>query len=265
VSENFTVHRLGEEKRREKRREKGPGSIKVAIRPAMHRLLMPLRPVCVVREIRKSEMEKWGQSLRYPHKIGLDGEAARTGSAGFQPASHAGGSMPSACDLRRWSQGITYKRHWRAGPEPVGGFSGDYVWGTVIGGLHSPSTVSQLTQTFDLTGFTRVSLNFYEWIDSGGNNFDVASVLVNGNEEYISDGGPTAWRLVNVDLGVYDGLSSVVVDFTFSSTGVVERVGWYLDDVSLTGDHVVVPIPATLALLGVGLVAIGFQRRRQST
>ena len=28
------------------------------------------------------------------------------------------------------------------GAEPTGGFSGDFVWGTVIGGLHSASSIS---------------------------------------------------------------------------------------------------------------------------
>ena len=38
--------------------------------------------------------------------MGTDGEPARTGSAGFQPASRAGGSMPPAPDLRRQSRRV---------------------------------------------------------------------------------------------------------------------------------------------------------------
>jgi hypothetical protein len=50
----------------------------------------------------------------YLHKIGLDSEPSRTGSAGFQPASRAGGSMPPACDRLRWSRATAHARR-RAG------------------------------------------------------------------------------------------------------------------------------------------------------
>src|SRR6056297_3546449 len=44
------------------------------------------------------------------------------------------------------------------GPEPTGGFSGDYVWGTVIGGLHNASTTSSLSLNVDATAFSGLSL-----------------------------------------------------------------------------------------------------------
>lgn len=147
------------------------------------------------------------------------------------------------------------------GPEPVGGNTGDYVWGTVIGGGHSPNGDEHLTQTFDFSNYTGVKLNYYEWLDSGGNSFDMARTLVNGNEELLADGGPTnGWRLVTIDLGAYDGMSSVEIDFNFISTGVVERVGWYIDDVSIEGTAI--PSPGALALLG--LAGLASRRRRRS-
>ncbi len=144
------------------------------------------------------------------------------------------------------------------GAEPTGGFSGDFVWGTVIGGLHGVGSDEQLSQNFDFTGLSDVSLNFQEWILTGSSAFDMASVVVNGDELYLSDGDSgEAWRAVNLDLSAYDGLASVDIVFNFTSTTVVERMGWYIDDVSIRA----VPAPGAMALLGLGgLVAT--RRRR---
>ena len=139
------------------------------------------------------------------------------------------------------------------GAEPVGGFSGDNAWGTIIGGAHNPSTTSNLTQSFTLPA--PGTLTFWEYSESGGNTFDMASVLVNGTEEYLSDGNSgLAWRQVSIDVPA----GSVDVDFQFVATGVVERVGWYIDDVSITA----VPEPNALSLIGLaGLSLLGLRRR----
>lgn len=144
------------------------------------------------------------------------------------------------------------------GPEPVGGHTGDYAFGTVIGGQHNPNTVSVLSQTFDLSGWTDVTLTYWEYLESGSNSFDTAETFVNGDLLLLADGNSGLdWREVNLDLGAYEGMSDVTVEFVFSTTGVVERVGWYIDDVALTG----VPAPASAAVLGLaGLAAI--RRRR---
>ena len=143
------------------------------------------------------------------------------------------------------------------GPEPVGGHSGDWCWGTVIGGAHSPSLDSYLSQTFDFSGFTGVEMSFWEYSESGGNTFDTAKVFVNGAELYLSDGNSgLAWREVVLDLSAYDGMASVTIEFEFHASSVVERVGWYVDDVGITG----IPAPASMALLALaGLIG---RRRR---
>ncbi|MEQ9095380.1 MAG: PEP-CTERM sorting domain-containing protein [Phycisphaerales bacterium] len=144
------------------------------------------------------------------------------------------------------------------GAEPTGGFSGDFVWGTVIGGLHGVGSDEQLSQNFDFSGLTDVSLSFQEWILTGSSAFDMASVIVNGDELYLSDGNSgEAWREVVLDLSAYDGQSSVDITFNFTSTTVVERMGWYVDDVAITA----IPAPASLALLGLGGIAAVRRRR----
>lgn len=145
-----------------------------------------------------------------------------------------------------------------ASSEPIGGFSGDFVWGTGIGALHGVGSDEQLSQNFDFTGLSATSLSFQEWSDSGSASFDMASVIVNGNQEYLSDGNSMdAWRGVTLDLSAYDGMGSVDIVFNFTSTTVVERTGWYIDDVSIRA----IPAPGAMALLGLGgLVAV--RRRR---
>lgn len=130
---------------------------------------------------------------------------------------------------------------WQWGmPTNVGpnAFSGVNVWATVLDGNHSNSGGNSfLTQVFDFSGYVNVQLSFQNWINSGSNSFDQAKVFVNGNEEFFSDGGPTGdWEEVVLDLSAYDGMSDVEIVFDFFATTVVEREGWYLDDIGLNGD-----------------------------
>ena len=148
-------------------------------------------------------------------------------------------------------------------PEPVGGHSGSNAWGTIIGGAHNPSVVSELVQIFDLTNSVGTELSWWEWADSGSNAFDTAEVIINGddaNPVYLSDGGPTLdWREVVIDLSAFDGQAAVEVNYRFSATGVVERVGWYIDDVTITS----VPEPASAAILSIGAIALMARRRKR--
>lgn len=181
------------------------------------------------------------------------------GQVYFSDFETDGGGFTATGD---WERGIPIGADGTAlggfgGPEPTGGFSGDYVWGTVIGGLHSPSLTSSLSISINAMGWTDLSLGFHEWLDSGGNTFDRAEVLVNGTVINLRDGGPTGgWRGVSLDLSAYDN-SVFDLEFRFFATTVVERVGWYIDDVSVTG----VPAPSALALLGLGGLVAARRRR----
>ena len=182
----------------------------------------------------------------------------------------AGGSalaQPFFTDFESDDGGFTGTGDWQYGmptgfdmadfgdPEPVGGHSGDYAWGTIIGGQHSPSTTSVLT----LAGInmdTAETLSFWEYSESGGNSFDMAQVFVGGTEVYLSDGDSgAAWREVSIDLTSFTGTQDIA--WVFTTTTVVERVGWYIDDVSVTA----VPAPASAALLGLGGLAATRRRR----
>lgn len=141
------------------------------------------------------------------------------------------------------------------GAEPIGGHSGGNAWGTIIGGAHSPSTISDLTLSIDLTGAQ--TLSFWEFSESGGNAFDMAEVLVGGDQVYLSDGNSGLdWRLVTIDLTAVGPMAGDDIVFRFTTSAVVERVGWYIDDV-----RVAVPAPASAALLGLGGIATVRRRR----
>ena len=185
---------------------------------------------------------------------------AFAGVAGLAFAANAGTLYFSDLETNDGGWIETGFGDWEWGTPTVGpatAFSGENVWGTVLGDLHSNSGADNtLSQTFDFTGWSNMTLSFYEWLNSGSNAFDKATVRVNGDELYLADGGPTAdWRNVTLDLSAYDGLSSVEVVFNFFETTVVNREGWYIDDIALNG----VPAPGALALLGLGFVA---RRRR---
>ncbi|MEO1009206.1 MAG: PEP-CTERM sorting domain-containing protein [Planctomycetota bacterium] len=194
---------------------------------------------------------------------GVASAAAAQSTIFFSDFEADGGGFVASGVNGDWERGIPVGADGTAlggfgGPEPVGGFSGDFVWGTVIGGLHGVGSDEQLSQTFDFTGLTDINLSYQEWLDSGSSTFDMASVIVNGDEVLLADGGPTGdWREVNINLDAYAGLSDVEITFNFVSTTVVERVGWYIDDVQITA----VPAPASLALLGMGGLA-AIRRRR---
>ena len=189
-------------------------------------------------------------------------------------ASYSQGQIIYSSDFEADDGGWTSSGDWQwgtpvgfdmadfGGPEPVGGHSGDNAWGTIIGGAHNPSTNSVLNMLFDLSGSTGTTLTYWEWIDSGGNAFDTAEVIVNGDVVLLSDGGPTAdWREINLDLSAYDGNANVDVSFVFDTTGVVERVGWYIDDVTLAG---AIPEPASTSCLAMFLGAVVYRRRRRA-
>lgn len=186
--------------------------------------------------------------------------SAAHGSVNVFSSSFEGGDAAGWVGDNDWELGIPsgFATPDFGGPEPVGGNTGDWAWGTIIGGQHSPSTVSSLKQTFDFSGLVDATLDFAEYSESGGSEFDSAEVLVNGNQVYLSDGSSLlTWRDVSLDLSAFDGQSAVEIAFVFSTSGVVERVGWYIDDVSINA----IPAPGGAGLAGLaGLAAV--RRRR---
>ena len=154
---------------------------------------------------------------------------------------------------------------------PASAASGTGMWGTLIYDDHTNAgAASILSQTFDFSGFTDISMSFASWSNLF-TNFDYGHVLVNGTlvassrstdpvqqlTNQSSGTIPGAWVTESIDLSAFDGLGSVEIEFLMFASTVVNRPGWYIDDVRITG----VPTPGTAGLLALAGLAATRRRR----
>ncbi len=154
--------------------------------------------------------------------------------------------------------------------EPTGAYSGTNVWATNLDGCYSNAgDFHNLIQTFDFSGYTApIELSFWDWLNVFG-TFDYAEVYVNGTVEWtVTDSATHDWSQQVIDLSAYAGNASVTIIFRVWTTTVVNRMGWYVDDVaittcgSITGPHVslvktVGTVPAVCAATDVITVTSG--------
>jgi len=131
---------------------------------------------------------------------------------------------------------------------PTSAYSGDGMWGTVLNDCYSnlgnnsgydtcingdPSDDSILSFDVDLTSHADATLSFYEWFDVFL-QWDWTEILVNGTVVHQHCGDtfvePTQWEEVVIDLTPYVG-DIISVEFHMLSSTVVNRSGWYIDDV----------------------------------
>jgi hypothetical protein len=140
---------------------------------------------------------------------------------------------------------------------PVGAYSGAAMWGTVLndcygnlGNNTSPCANADATDdsilsfTVDLSALGEAWLYWWEWPDIN-RDFDWAEVRVNGNVVWQNCTGgyvpPTAWLQQEVDISAYVGAPAVIT-FHFMASTVVERGGWWIDDLMVTDAQVPVEL-----------------------
>ncbi len=156
--------------------------------------------------------------------------------------------------------------------------TGSELWATILNGAHNnqnPSASSTLTQNFNFSGFSSITLSFQHYLQSGGNTFDMASIMANGMQVALFSGTAGSYDAATdtvtfdsavVDLSAFAGLSSVDLNFNFFATTVVQRDGWYIDDVTIMGSPI--PEPAAISLLavaGFGFLGVLVQSRRKAS
>ncbi len=122
------------------------------------------------------------------------------------------------------------------GDEPTAAYSGTNVWATNLDGCYTNAGAAHtLTQTFDFSTFTApVELSLWNWRHVFG-SFDYAEIFVNGDLVWsATDSAVYDWAELAIDVSAYAGNPSVTIEFSVYTTTVVNRAGWYLDDVTIT-------------------------------
>ena len=119
--------------------------------------------------------------------------------------------------------------------EPTAAYSGSNVWATNLDGCY-PNSGSTMTisQTFDFSLLLApIELNWYDWTHVFG-SFDYNTVYVNGTTVYSNTTSTVFdWQQRVVDLSAWAGNPSVEIVFEVYATTVVNRAGWYLDDITI--------------------------------
>jgi hypothetical protein len=133
---------------------------------------------------------------------------------------------------------------------PPSAYSGDRMWGTILNDCYNnlgnnsgynvcensdPTDDSILSFTVDLNGYSNATLTFYEWFDSFL-EWDWAEIYVNDDVVFQHCGTPyvppDSWELVGIDLTPWTG-DEVTIAFHYLASSVVNKAGWYIDDVRI--------------------------------
>jgi hypothetical protein len=143
----------------------------------------------------------------------------------------------------------------------VGSWSGDDSSSTWIGPNNDPYTNSVVgiydyRITFDLTGFNPATASITaQWsADNLG-----TEILVNGVSTGITAGGFAAWYPVSINTGFVAGVNTL--DFLVSNT-LFGPTGLRVEGAVTADPASAIPEPASMLLLGGGLVAFGMFRKR---
>lgn len=149
--------------------------------------------------------------------------------------------------------GLTAANDWEWGtPTNVGppsAHSGVNCWGTDLDDYRTPGSgtwiYSNLTFQLDLGTDSNAVMEFWHWYEASGAALDSLTVKVDTGAGWMTlqdwNGGPTSsWGKVIVDLSTYTGF--VNINFQYASrSSFINKAGWYIDDLVLSGCAIVTP------------------------
>ena len=113
-------------------------------------------------------------------------------------------------------------------------------WTDSPGGNYSNNRNITLTsQTFDLTGWSDVTLRFWHTVEFVSPDEAIVEYSVNGGSNWTEaasyTGINTAWTQVNLDLSALDGIPNAKIRFRLYSNVFTTNDGWHIDDIQLLG------------------------------
>jgi bacillopeptidase F len=132
---------------------------------------------------------------------------------------------------------------------PNAAHSGSNVYATNLSGNYSNSANAYLLMPpIDLRGVSQAQLSFWQWYEFE-NSYDYGDVWVidqNGTQTRLlhQTGSAMSWAKRTVDLTPWAG-QAILVLFNQTSDSSVQKLGWYLDDISLLAPDAVAPAAPT--------------------
>jgi uncharacterized repeat protein (TIGR01451 family) len=121
-------------------------------------------------------------------------------------------------------------------PEPSGAFSGTNVFGTNLNGCYANSGAeSVLARSFDFSSLAApIQLSWTNWYEVF-TPFDIGEVRANATVVFsiVPSTATANYQAESADLSAYAGNGAVTIDFRLFATTVVNRMGWYVDDVEI--------------------------------
>ncbi|UCE66302.1 MAG: hypothetical protein JSU85_15915 [Candidatus Zixiibacteriota bacterium] len=126
---------------------------------------------------------------------------------------------------------------------PPSAYSGTKCWGTVIDGYRTaggpaPNGFIYSNLNFYVDIAASASMSFYHWYHTSGSTYDSINVKINDGSGwqflYTNYGENAGWELLNIDLSSFSGLAEISLEY-FSRSSIIDRPGWYIDDLALLG------------------------------
>ena len=154
-----------------------------------------------------------------------------------------GPGILSASGHPSWEHGVIGSTNWTgancgsSSTPPTAAVSGTQGWGTKLNDCYDNSAdTSTVGFTMDLSdpSLLSASLQFRSFYDIF-TNWDYIFITVNGVQVYLNnttDNSP-GWIAQEVDLTQFLGSQAVEIEFHLYATTVVNRAGWYIDDLQV--------------------------------